>query len=82
MATSPEVAILAKGMFETDMHPTQMIKNLTVSLPADSFVLDFEFTAPTPAEAQEGANAFAQGLSRLQDRTQIQDGIDSDRSHR
>ena len=75
VATSPEVAILAKGMFETDMTPTEMIKNLTVSLPSDSFVLDFKFSAPTPTTSQEGANAFAEAYLQFK-RTQIQEGID------
>jgi hypothetical protein len=75
VATSPEVAILAKGMFETDMTPTEMIKNLTVSLPSDSFVLDFKFSAPSPTTSQEGANAFAEAYLQFK-RTQIQEGID------
>ena len=76
VATSPQVAIKAKALAKSSLQPTQMIKNLTVSLPADSFVLDFEYTAPTPTEAQAGANAFAQGYLDFK-AEQVQDGIDS-----
>ena len=76
VATSPQVAIKAKALAKTSLQPTEMIKNLTVSLPADSLVLDFKYTAPTPAEAQAGANAFAQGYLDFKSE-QVQDGIDS-----
>jgi succinoglycan biosynthesis transport protein ExoP len=76
VATSPQVAIKAKALAKTSLQPTEMIKNLTVSLPADSIVLDFKYSAPTPAEAQAGANAFAQGYLDFKSE-QVQDGIDS-----
>ena len=76
VATSPDVAVLAKAMFETDMQATELIKSVTVSLPADSFILDFKFTAPTPAEAQAGANAFAEAYLAFK-ADQFQKGIDA-----
>ncbi|MFI5393318.1 MAG: polysaccharide biosynthesis tyrosine autokinase [Myxococcota bacterium] len=76
VATSPQVAIKAKALAKSSLQPTEMIKNLTVSLPADSFVLDFKYSAPTPAEAQAGANAFAQGYLDFKS-GQVQDGINS-----
>jgi capsular exopolysaccharide synthesis family protein len=59
IATSPDVAIIAKPLMATDLTPTELISQLTVSLPPDSLVLDFKFTADTPANAQDGANGFA-----------------------
>ena len=76
VATSPDVAVKAKSLFETDMQPTELIKSVAVSLPADSFILDFKFTAPTPAEAQAGANAFADAYLDFK-AEQFQQGIDA-----
>lgn len=76
VATSPDVAVKAKALFDTDLSATELIKNLAITLPSDSFVLDFKFSAANPAEAQAGANAFADAYLAFKT-SQFQEGIDA-----
>jgi capsular exopolysaccharide synthesis family protein len=76
VATSPDVAVKAKALFDTDLAATELIKNLSITLPSDSFVLDFKFSAANPAEAQAGANAFADAYLAFKT-SQFQEGIDA-----
>jgi polysaccharide biosynthesis transport protein len=57
IAESSAVARIAAA--SSGLPPSQVGPGLSVSVPADTNVLDFKYTSPRPAEAQRLAGAFA-----------------------
>lgn len=53
------VATRASEFLGTGVDPLDLVRQVTVSVPPNTAVLDINFTAPTPAEAQRGTTAFA-----------------------
>lgn len=72
-----EVAKKAQELYGTTMSPEDLVQNLTVSIPKDSGLLEIAFEAPAPAEARDGAAAFANAYlatrrARMEARTKRQ----------
>ncbi len=60
IVTSAGLASAAGKLMKTDLTPSQLVKNLTVTVPPNSDVLAIGYTAKTAKGAQEGSHAFAQ----------------------
>ncbi|MBG0827426.1 hypothetical protein HS041_06570 [Planomonospora sp. ID67723] len=56
---SAEVLRKVRQSLGTDAGTADLAERLSVTAPQDSGLLDIRFEGPTPAEASEGANAFA-----------------------
>lgn len=59
IASSLEVADVANEDIAGSDDPRELLKHLSVTVPANTAVLVFSFSASTPEEAQAGADAFA-----------------------
>ena len=59
IATSGDVAELARQKMGTDDSVTSLLKHVSVSAPADTTFLDFTYADRDPRTAQRGAQAFA-----------------------
>lgn len=71
IASSIEVADVADVELNWPEEPRDLLRRLTVTVPANTSVLVFGFTAPTPEAAQTGANAFA--AAYLANRSRVED---------
>lgn len=60
IATSSDVAELAREKMGTDDTATALLKHLEVTAPAETTVLEFTYADPDPRTAQRGAQAFAE----------------------
>lgn len=60
VVSSLAVADKAAELLKTSLPPEQLVRSVTVSVPPNSDVLEISFDAPTPAEARDGAQAFAE----------------------
>ncbi len=71
MGTAKSVAtsgvVIDKVAAELGLSSTQVKNDVSVTNPADTVVLDLSFTAPTPAQAQRGAEAMADAFVNYQD---------------
>jgi succinoglycan biosynthesis transport protein ExoP len=59
VAKSAPIAIAAAKDMKSELIPTQLLKHVTVSAAANTFVLDISYWDPSPTQAALGANAFA-----------------------
>lgn len=59
LVKSTAVATRAAGIMGDGSSPEELTRRLTVTVPPNSDLLDITFEAPTAAEAQRGAQAFA-----------------------
>jgi len=59
IARSTGVAEEAAKKLDLNVEPQDLLKNLSVVVPADSDVVNFTFSSPRPKDAQKGAQAFA-----------------------
>ncbi|UYM06559.1 Wzz/FepE/Etk N-terminal domain-containing protein [Solicola gregarius] len=74
---SAAVADGAGDELDDDSSPAQLASNVTVTVPANTTVLEIAFSGSTPAEAQAGASAFADAY--LDNRASVaQDAVDAD----
>jgi Mrp family chromosome partitioning ATPase/capsular polysaccharide biosynthesis protein len=60
IATSAPIAAIAAKTIGGGITPQQALANLTVSVPATTQILDFDYRGPTPKVARAGAKAFEQ----------------------
>lgn len=60
IATSSDVAELAREKMGTDETTTALLKHLKVTAPAETTILEFTYADPDPRTAQRGAQAFAE----------------------
>lgn len=66
LVKSASVAEAAADDIESDATVPALLRNVTVTVPANTTVLEISYAAPTRAQAQEGAQAFAHAY--LEDR--------------
>ena len=60
IARSTAVAAEAAKKLNLNVEPEQLLKNISVVVPADSAIVDFTYSSPRPQDAQKGAQAFAE----------------------
>lgn len=60
LVKSQAVSTAAQKILSTSTPTTQLVKHVTVTVPANTQVLSVSFSAGTPAAAQSGSRAFAQ----------------------
>jgi capsular polysaccharide biosynthesis protein len=60
LVRSTEVASRSRDLMKSDAEPGELAAAVAVSVPPNTEVLSISFTAGTPADAQQGAHAFAQ----------------------
>ena len=87
IVTSSVVAKLAAERLGSKDSLTDLAKQASVSVPANTSVLDITFSGATPAQAQDGARAFAEAYldnrktlvedTTTQQQTRLQDRIDA-----
>jgi tyrosine-protein kinase len=58
---STRVARVVQGSFEPDISSSALLRRVEVTIPQDTDVLQIHYSDPSPAKAQEGAQAFAKG---------------------
>lgn len=57
---SVDVSTRAKALLKVPDEPRDLAANVTVAVPPNTSVLNISYAAPTPEDAQRGAQAFAQ----------------------
>lgn len=60
LVTSEPVSSRASELLGSGIHPVLLARRVTVAVPPNTTVMAISFTAPTAAEAQRGAAAFAE----------------------
>jgi capsular polysaccharide biosynthesis protein/Mrp family chromosome partitioning ATPase len=60
LVRSTEVASRSRDLMKSDAEPGELASAVAVSVPPNTEVLSISFTGGTPADAQQGAHAFAQ----------------------
>ncbi len=77
LVTSAAVIEEAADLMDTDATARNLASRVSVSIPANTTIMAISFSAPTAAEAQRGAQAFADAY--LDNRSQAgQDVVDSE----
>jgi capsular polysaccharide biosynthesis protein len=66
---SEPVAALAKTTFPTSLSPTELLKHVTVTVPANTSILTITYKAGSAGKAEAGATAFAKAY--LDNRTTV-----------
>ena len=61
---STDIAAAAGGLLRSDEAPTVLAKRVSVTVPANTAVLEITFAADTPERAQAGSHAFAEAYLR------------------
>lgn len=74
---SVDVAEVAAESLDEDTDPVDLASHVSVTVPANTTVLEIAFEGSSPASAQSGASAFAEAY--LDNRAEVaQDAIDTD----
>jgi uncharacterized protein involved in exopolysaccharide biosynthesis/Mrp family chromosome partitioning ATPase len=60
LVKSVDVATKAQTQLGTEMSPTDLIQQVSITAPTNTTILQISFTAPTKAGARDGAKAFAE----------------------
>ncbi|MFC4783457.1 Wzz/FepE/Etk N-terminal domain-containing protein [Nocardioides sp. MAHUQ-72] len=60
LVKSETVASRAKDMLNTELSPVALSRHVGVTVPANTTIMSISFTGPTAAEAQRGAETFAE----------------------
>lgn len=72
IATSEQVAALAKADLGSDATTQTLLKHVTVNVPIASQILEVSYSDPSKQKAADGANAFANAyLSYRQDKAEV-----------
>lgn len=61
LVTSTQVAVRAANALKQPGQGPKLVKNVSVTVPANTSILEISYAAPTAAAAQQGAQVFAQG---------------------
>ena len=65
IATSEEVALIAKEHLGSDATTETLLKHVSVNVPIGSQIMEVHYSDPMKQKAADGANAFADGLHGL-----------------
>lgn len=80
VAGSTSVADVVTEQLKTDETPNELLRNLSVSVPVETEILDFTYADPHPALAQRRAQAFAEAYLQFRKMKREQDTVASRRA--
>ena len=67
IATSEDVALIAKATLNSDATTETLLKHVSVNVPIGSQIMEVNYSDPMKQKAADGANAFAERLHHVPD---------------